>query len=524
MKKKTFEILGPNGEPISFASAADPGKTLSKEIANRSNSAEYYNFVSLLPNPDPVLRKSGDPIKVYRELRSDPKVSAVVGSRKAGVKAYKNRLDPLEADKRLVALIEKLFAEFVEPDSLIDEILEAAEFGYKPFELLWDSVEGGLLPVGYQKDDAGLPLEDEARGIIGRPPEWFGYSPDSRLVFFSKSAAFEGERVPDRKFVVARRRSSAANPYGEAFLSSVFWPVVFKKNGVKFWNLFVEKYGSPFLLGKYPRGAQTKEIDGLLDALDSMYQDAVAAIPEGSSLEMIERKGGSGGNVEFANLCDYMDRQIAQSVLGQNLTSDVSSGSLAAAEVHAAVKDEIVEDDAKIVERFFADLIRTIRDVNFPSSKLPKFKLERPSKIDATLADRDEKLKNLGVGFTRSYFERSHGLNSDDFVLEGEPGAPAPASPTAGSGADFAEWNQGSGFDDQDAIDRLGDHLADPARSNAVAAEFVDPIIKLVEESSSYSEALGKLSEIYPKLSTDKLEATLASALFVSNALGNLKE
>jgi phage gp29-like protein len=255
-----------------------------------------------------------------------------------------------------------------------------------------------------------------------------------------------------------------------------------------------------------------------------MYQDAVAAIPEGSSLEMIERKGGSGGNVEFANLCDYMDRQIAQSVLGQNLTSDVSSGSLAAAEVHAAVKDEIVEDDAKIVERFFADLIRTIRDVNFPSSKLPKFKLERPSKIDATLADRDEKLKNLGVGFTRSYFERSHGLNSDDFVLEGEPGAPAPASPTAGSGADFAEWNQGSGFDDQDAIDRLGDHLADPARSNAVAAEFVDPIIKLVEESSSYSEALGKLSEIYPKLSTDKLEATLASALFVSNALGNLKE
>lgn len=33
-----------------------------------------------------------------------------------------------------------------------------------------------------------------------------------------------------------------------------FWPVAFKKGGMKFWLRFAEKFGSPWVIGKHPRG------------------------------------------------------------------------------------------------------------------------------------------------------------------------------------------------------------------------------------------------------------------------------
>ncbi|MFV2950299.1 phage portal protein family protein, partial [Pseudomonas japonica] len=163
-------------------------------------------------------------------------------------------------------------------DRIVRELLDAALFGYQPVELMWKSVGLHLVP-----DD-----------LLGKPAEWFLYDQDNQLRFRARDAGIQGELCDPQRFIVARQDATYNNPYGFADLSMCFWPVVFMKGGLKFWVQFTEKYGSPWLIGKHPRGATTKETDDLLDSLEQMVQDAVAVIPNDSSVEIKEAAGKTG--------------------------------------------------------------------------------------------------------------------------------------------------------------------------------------------------------------------------------------
>jgi phage gp29-like protein len=69
--------------------------------------------------------------------------------------------------------------------------------------------------------------------------------------------------------------------------------VTFKKNGFRWWTVFVEKYGGAFLYGKYPNNAGSQFKAELLAALENMISDAVAIAPEGSeiTIESLANKG-----------------------------------------------------------------------------------------------------------------------------------------------------------------------------------------------------------------------------------------
>ncbi|EKD68586.1 MAG: hypothetical protein ACD_47C00537G0001, partial [uncultured bacterium] len=120
--------------------------------------------------------------------------------------------------------------------------------------------------------------------MLGKPPEWFYFSQQNELLFRSK-ANITGEAIPPKKFLLPVHQWSYNNPYGMALLSSCFWPVTFKKGGLKFWVMFTEKYGMPFIIAKQPRGIGEDETTKILEMLDNMVQDAIAVIPDDTTLD-----------------------------------------------------------------------------------------------------------------------------------------------------------------------------------------------------------------------------------------------
>lgn len=130
---------------------------------------------------------------------------------------------------------------------------DAVLYGYQPCEVMW------------QRSGTSWHVVD----IVGKPADWFQFDTDNRLRFRSRDSGFEGEAIPDYKFLVSRQDATYDNPYGLPDLSMCFWPVIFKKGGMKFWVRFAEKYGSPWVIGKHPRGTPQREIDKLLDSLES---------------------------------------------------------------------------------------------------------------------------------------------------------------------------------------------------------------------------------------------------------------
>jgi len=368
------------------------------QIATRPRSADFFAPGLFLPNPDPILRKEGKDLRVYQELLADPRVGACAEQRKAAVRALSWSIARNLAEPPHAELVRSIFAA-LDIDRIMNEILNAPLFGYQPLEVLWQHANGRLIPGDVQ----------------GKPPRWFVFDQDNALRLRTRDNLIQGEPVPARKFLLARHNPSFENPYGERVLARVFWPVVFKKGGLRFWLTCVEKFGVPYLVGKHPRGMGQEEIDAIARRLEDAVQDAVLVIPDDASIDIKESNRVSTGTI-FQQLKSTCDQDIAVAILGQNLTTSVQSGSLSAAQVHDRVRGEIKDSDAKIVARVLNQLILWIMELNFPNHHAPVFLFEDDARIDPALAQRDKMLMDSGrIRFTKRYFQRAYGLEDDDF-------------------------------------------------------------------------------------------------------------
>lgn len=377
--------------------------SLSAEIATRQRSIDFYSLGMYLPNPDPVLKKTGKDIAVYNELLSDGHLGGCVTSREAGVKSLEWEIDRGKSKSRQAKLIDDLFKN-LDLYRIITEILTAPLFGYAPLEVIWERVGNYILP----------------KDIVGKPQHWFVFSEENELRLRTKQNMMNGEELPEKKFLLARHRATYENPYGFPELSRCFWPVTFKKGGFKFWVVFAEKYGMPFLWGKLPRGFDQKEYDKLADTLQNMIQDAIAVTPDDASVQLLTTEGRATGDI-YNKLIEACKAEISIALLGQNLTTQVTGGSYAATESHMEVRKDITDSDKKLVVQTFNQLIKWIGEINFTSGEMPVFSMYEEEDVDKTLAERDELLARAGVKLTPQYYQREYGFEEGDIASVGSP-------------------------------------------------------------------------------------------------------
>ncbi len=477
--------------PTEFVQFGEPTKSLSDQIATRGRSIDFYGLGMYLPNPDPVLKALGKDIKVYRELRADAHVGGCIRRRKAAVKALEWGLDRDKAKSRVAKSIEAIFAD-LDLSRIITEMLDAVLYGYQPMEVIWGKVGGYLVPVD----------------VVGKPADWFLYSPENELRFRSRQAQLQGEELPPRKFLVPRQDPSYHNPYGFADLSMCFWPTTFKKGGLKFWVQFTEKYGAPWVIGKHPRSASDAETNQLLDRLEDMVQDAVAVIPDDSSVDIKEAAGKTGSTEVYERLLHFCRSEVSIALLGQNQTTEATANR-ASAQAGLEVTRDIRDGDKAIVQEAFNTLIRWVCELNFNDGARPVFEMWEQQEVDKVLAERDEKLVRAGAKLTPAYFKRAYSLQDGDLEDVAQPAIPA------------AEFAEGDVAPDQDALDAALDALSADAL-NADAQAMLAPLLKRIAKGVQPDKLLGMLAELYPEMDAAGLQERLARMIFVANLWGRL--
>lgn len=462
---------------------------LSDEIATRKRSLNFYSLGYMLPDPDPVLKRQGKDMKIYRELLCDAHVFACTQSRKAGVLSLEWDINRGADKDKNSQLIKDLFKKF-DIYQFISDILDCVFFGFQPIEILWQKVDSFVLPLS----------------IVAKPPEWFCYDDENNLKFRTREN-YWGEELPDKKFLCPQSNASYDNPYGERVLSRVFWPVTFKKGGLKFWILFCEKYGIPYLIGKHPRGASKEETEALADLLEAMIQDAIAVIPDDSSVEIMEADKSSSAEV-FQSLIDAMNAEISKAILGQTLTTEIgSTGSYAASQTHMSVRQDIIDSDKKIVEKTINQLIKWIYELNFSNQDIPQFEMYKIEDVDLTLAQRDKVLVDCGVKFTKKYFIKNYGFDEEDIEIA-EVKKPSV----------FNQFNESKNEQvGQDEIDGLFDLISEEELQE-ISKATLNPLLKQLSKCKTEEEFRKLLDE--KNLKTDKFEEVLSKALFLCEAQG----
>jgi phage gp29-like protein len=481
---------------IDLAETADR-TALTGELATRGNAMEWLDFMGMLPDPDPVLRKLDDGgVHVLQELLADGHLISVVQSRKLGTLKKEFRFEPgslkgEEPSAAAVKLRDDLVADLEQIDlyNLVSNILDASLYGMTPVEIMWDSA------------DSRLRIAD----LIGKPVRWFAFDTDNQPRFRSADNPWFGEELPFGKFAFARHFPTYDNPYGLRLLSRCFWPVAFKKGGIKFWVTLAEKYGMPFLLGKYRQGAPPSEQQDMLGKLAAMVRDACAVIPQGGTVEILENKGGAAADIHD-RLKSAMDAEMSKVIMGQTLTAEVSAqgGSRAQGQVHEDILEDFRDGDQKLVKTSMEDIAWLYGQINAPGVPTPAFKWFEEEEPQKEFADRDKILKETGVRFRKSYYVRRYGLQEDDFDLE------APATPGP---ADFAETGTAPATD-------LVQQLADKAMAQADGGDLVEAVYRLLSQAGSLEDARDRLLDLYPDMALEPTANALAQALALADLTG----
>ncbi len=469
-------------------------------VATRARSIDFAALGLLLPNPDPILKSQGKDVSVYRSMLSDALVGGCVRRRKAAVRGMDCGLERGAGSARITKAAQQML-DALDVPAIMGQMMDAALYGYAPLEVMWQDRGGLLMP----------------QSVVGKPPEWFVFDPENQFRFRTRAQPLEGELLPERKFLLVRQDATYQNPYGFPDLSMCFWPLVFKKGGLKFWLAFTEKFGSAFSVGKLPRNSSSEERASLLNALEALIQDGVATIPDDGSVELIEMAGKAASADLYERLVLHCRSEISIALLGQNQSTE-SSANRASAQAGLEVTRDLRDSDARMVASAFNTLLRWFCELNFSSAdQAPVFNIWDQQSQDELQASRDHSNYEAGARFTNDYWMRAYGYQEGDLQVAGNVQVSATAVPNLPGGTPaFADPLASAQLPSpvQDIEDTLVQVTQRPW------TQVVAQIQAEVDRSASLPELQRSLVLQYAALDTAELEKLMTAAFALAQLRG----
>jgi len=489
-------------------------KPITNEIATTEKDIDIFSgWLTRLENPDPIVlaEAGGAGLKLYDDVDRDGHAGSVLETRYLAVAGCDREITPADDSARSVEI-----ADFVDNalkhmnfTQSVFELMQALLYGFYVSEVIWTSKNGAWLP----------------EKLISKHPRRFAFSTDRELRLLTPSNMIDGEPVPDKKFILFTFGSSD-NPYGKGLGQKLWWPVWFKKHGIKYWMIFLEKFGMPTGVGKYPPGTSKEDQEKLLDAIDAIQNETGITVPDNMIIELLEAT--RQGKVTYETLCEYMDKIISKAVLGQVASTEGTPGKLGNEDSQEEVRQDRKKADADLIaEVYNATLIRWIVDYNFSGvTQYPNFWLRTDPESDLkALAERDEILVNkIGLKVGRQYFYDTYGIPEPE---EGEETLGRGSAPDKNPDAierkenkEFAEKSKNKTFTpDQQALEDLIDDVLKEAgpHSDKIANAVKDAI----DKAESYEDLHILLAEAMGDTdASKKLDELLSTAMMAADMWG----
>ncbi|MCF1784866.1 DUF935 domain-containing protein [Campylobacter coli] len=385
--------------------------------------------------------------------------------------------------------IKESFEYLFNPD-LLSQILETYLYGLNVFEVNYKLKDGFYYPILKQRDFRN-----------------FGFNENDELVY--NGNGFE-EIVEDKKAIYGLFGSNFLFKNGDALLAKLYFPVKLKNASLKFWIEFLERFGSPWAVAK-----TDSDPDALASEIHQMLNGDSAVIDKEEELDLIQPKTKANYN----EIIDYLDNQIRSVVLGANLSSQVSSGSLAAAQSHNDIRKDLAAQDGQIVLFILNRALKFFKEINnFKDELYVQFFNESDPKSE--LCERDLKLFNMGFIFDEEYIKSTYNVEGKLIgeILEKK---------------DFKDLeNEKKVFENKTKLENFEEDFIDKGLKQKeylkvdenMSKFFKEQFESIVKDCKDFDEALNKLKENFSSLKQSEFEKHLFIALNNSSVLGYLED
>jgi phage gp29-like protein len=309
---------------------------------------------------------------------------------------------------------------------------------------------------------------------------------------------------------------------------------------------YSEVYGQPIRVARMPASAPDEDKDRFMNALAGMANETTIRLPAGADginfeVELIEAKGN--GFEGFDRLVNSAGVSISIGLLGQNLTTEVQGGSLAAATVHSNVRSDIITTDCGALgEMINAQVLPFWAKVNYGDEKVaPKVEIDsKPPEDKAAAAttmglvgDGVTKLSDAGLPVDPKAVKQRFDLPLVEESLEeelsptepepvepgNEPGEPKPTPPTKKTTASVHTRNAA-----EPAIEgqlRVDDLVTDAKPKGVMAqAAQLSKLLAAIDAATDFEDLQNKIVLAFGAMEHAQLAALMRQALVLAELEG----
>lgn len=420
------------------ASPAAPAPKGGGDMATRpydafAMGAEWLDYIAR--NMDKILQRegSGQDLKLYEALLDDDNAFAMLMQRRDALIARPWIVEPGDKDDpRSVEAADDLrrMLEQVGFDHFTRLAFLGVWFGY--------SIAEGIYTIRSENGRAKVWLDK----LIVPDRNWFAFSNggELRMRAMDGQDGVEGKRLPDNKFCAFRfGQSHDFSYYGTGLAHWCYWPIFFKRNGMQFWALYLEKYGQPTAVGYFEPGSDDQTVAKLLAALTAIGRDSAVALPKPPSdpngktdyaPKLLEAQRG-GGSDSYDKFAQRQDEAVTRVIVGQTMTSRAASAGLGSnqASIQGDRLMELVKADSDEMHAAFNKTFPVwLTRWNYgPDVAPPTVYRQMDDEEDlGTIAERDSKLDSLGWRRTDDSFRQVYG---DGYERKEEVAPPVPQQP-----------------------------------------------------------------------------------------------
>ncbi|MDR2219328.1 MAG: DUF935 domain-containing protein [Methylobacillus sp.] len=352
------------------------------------------------------------------------------------------------------------------------------------------------------------------RALHWVPQRMFQVDRDTGALQFLKMGMPEPLR--EWGWVIHEHRAKSGYLEQAALFRVLAWTYAYKAYNVRDMQRFLEVYGLPLRLGKYPAGITDSQRDALLRAVRNIGNDGAGIVPSTMDIEFVQAQK-TGTVTDFLSAIEYWERKQSLAILGGTLTSqaDGKTSTNALGEIHDKVRREIMLHDVRQIEPTVnAQIVRPIVLVNgmFPADRVPTFGYQTEETVDqAKMVGVLEKATSIGMEIDVAWAHDTMQIPraAKDAKLLTAPGGAA----AAGGGTALVRLAALAGK--TDVPDVIGAYAAQLAALCAPHEQAViQQIAAVVAEAADFDEAVEKIEA----LKTDSSKWAEAVALGMAAA------
>ena len=423
--------------------------------------------------------------------------------------------DATPAEKKAAEAATGMLTNFGDFEDLCYDLLDAIGHGFSNIELSWKRTA----------------KEWRIAEFNARPHSWFTLDEETRSKFLLKVQTGEPQPLQPFGWVSHVHKSKTGYVARAGLFRVLAWPYMFKHFSVGDWAEFLETYGMPVRVGKYPVGSTSEEKKTLFNAVMALGRNASAVMPDTMNVDFMSAAGSArNAHDPFLAMADWADKAMSKAILGGTLTTqaDGKSSTNALGTVHNEVRQELVKSDAKQLQGTLTrDLIYPwlmLNGYNIDFDRCPRFVFDLVDTADVTIwAGALDKLVDAGmnkipVGWVHKELGIPMAAEGEEVLqrtpVQNEVQKTTQTAQYAYRVAQKAMLKFNKKEDDSPLAVLIGS--AFPDMEPAVQA-LLEPLVEAFSGGEPIDNVADELLKAQPQMETEQLTALLTQVFFVAD-------